>query len=94
MVKEDTVRPKQYMNDLFVGDIHNGTLYHFDLDKDRTELYLREPLTDKIAQSPMELENIVFGEGFGGISDIELGPDGYLYILATTFDKIFRIIPR
>ena len=85
---------EQFVNDLFVGDIHNGTLYHFDLDKDRTELYLREPLTDKIAQSPIELEKIVFGEGFGGISDIELGPDGYLYILATTFDKIFRIIPR
>jgi glucose/arabinose dehydrogenase len=85
---------EQFTNDMFVGDINNGTLYHFNLDKDRTDLYLRKPLTDKIAQSPIELQKIVFGEGFGGISDIELGPDGYLYILATTFDKIFRIIPR
>jgi glucose/arabinose dehydrogenase len=84
----------QFMNDMFVGDINNGTLYHFDLDKDRTDLYLRGPLTDKIAQNPIELQKIVFGEGFGGISDIELGPDGYLYILATGFDKIFRIVPR
>lgn len=83
---------EQYENDLFVGDINNGTLYHFDLNKDRTDLYLRGPLIDKIADSPKELGRIVFGEGFGGITDIELGPDGYLYILATKSDKIFRII--
>lgn len=84
---------EQYENDMFVGDINNGNLYHFDLNKDRTDLYLREPLIDKIAQSPKELHKIVFGEGFGGITDIELGPDGLLYILSTKFDKIFRIIP-
>jgi len=27
-----------YKNDMFVGDFHNGNLYHFDLDKDRREL--------------------------------------------------------
>jgi aldose sugar dehydrogenase len=83
----------QYENDMFVGDINNGNLYHFDLNKDRTDLYLTEPLIDKIAQSPKELQKIIFGGGFGGITDIELGPDGYLYILATKFDKIFRIVP-
>jgi aldose sugar dehydrogenase len=84
----------QYENDMFVGDIHNGNLYHFDLNKDRTDLYLTEPLIDKIAQSPKELQKIIFGGGFGGITDIELGPDGLLYILSTKFDKIFRIIPK
>ena len=79
---------------MFVGDINNGNLYHFDLNKDRTDLYLREPLIDKIAHSPKELHKIVFGEGFGGITDIELGPDGLLYILSTKYDKIFRVIPR
>jgi aldose sugar dehydrogenase len=85
---------KQYENDLFVGDFNNGTLYHFDLDKNRTGLYLREPLADRIAQNPNELQNIIFGQGFGGITDVELGPDGYLYILASGLDKIFRIVPR
>jgi aldose sugar dehydrogenase len=85
---------EQYENDMFVGDINNGNLYHFDLNKDRTDLYLREPLIDKIAHSPKELHKIVFGEGFGGITDIELGPDGLLYILSTKYDKIFRVIPR
>jgi glucose/arabinose dehydrogenase len=84
---------EQYENDMFVGDFNNGTLYNFDLDKNRTGLYLREPLIDRIAHNPGELQNIVFGRGFGGITDVELGPDGYLYILAATLDKIFRIVP-
>jgi aldose sugar dehydrogenase len=84
---------EQYENDLFVGDFKNGSLYHFDLDKNRTGLYLREPLVDRIAQMPSELQNIIFGQGFGGITDVELGPDGYLYILAATHDSVFRIVP-
>ena len=31
---------KQYENDMFVGDFHNGNLYHFDLDQDRSGLIL------------------------------------------------------
>ena len=30
---------KQYENDLFLGDVHFGTLYHFDLNKERSEFY-------------------------------------------------------
>ncbi len=26
---------KNYENDLFVGSVHNGTIYHFDLTKER-----------------------------------------------------------
>jgi hypothetical protein len=29
-----------------------------------------------------QLQPFVFGSGFGGITDIEVGPDGYLYVLA------------
>jgi len=32
---------KQYENDLFVGDVHNGTLYHYELNKSRTGLSLQ-----------------------------------------------------
>ena len=68
---------KQYENDIFVGDIGNGNLYHFDLNKDRTELVLEGPLADKLAGSDDENEGIIFGQGFGAITDIEVGPDGY-----------------
>lgn len=85
---------KQYENDMFVGDIKNGNLYHFDLDQQRTGLLLDGPLADKVA-SKDEINQAIFAQGFGGITDIEVGPDGYLYIL--TFGEedgtIYKIVP-
>ena len=84
---------KQYENDIFVGDIDNGNLYHFDLNKDRTELVLEGSLADKLADSDDENEGIIFGQGFGAITDIEVGPDGYLYIVGFQ-GTIYRIVPN
>lgn len=85
---------KQYENDMFVGDMY-GNIYHFDLSKNRTELALFDVLQDKIANSFNEAEMVKFGEGFGGsrsgITDIEVGPDGYLYIVSYE-GTIFRIV--
>ena len=88
---------QEYKNDLFVGDVNNGNIYHFDLNKDRTELVLTGKLSDKVANSSAEIDesDIVFGQGFGGITDIEVGPyDGYLYVVSSKEGKIFRIGPR
>src|SRR5918995_860391 len=75
---------KQYQNDIVVGDYSKGNIYHFKLNEDRTELLLDGALADKIANNPGELEAIIFAEGFGPITDIQVGPyDGYLYILST-----------
>jgi glucose/arabinose dehydrogenase/plastocyanin len=75
---------EKYENDMFVGDFHNGYLYHFDLNKKRTGLVLHRPLSDKVANNPNELQKagIIFGKRFGGITDIQVGPDGYLYVLS------------
>lgn len=86
---------KEYENDLFVGDNNNGYLYHLDLDKDRAGLSLMGVLKDKVADSLQDLKGIIFGENFGKISDIQVGPDGYLYILTHYKNnaQIFRIVP-
>ena len=47
---DSDVLGRDYQNDMFVGDIHNGRVYHFDLDDDRTELDLDGSLDDKIAE--------------------------------------------
>ena len=83
---------KEYENDMFVADFNNGNIYHFDLNEKRTELILPSPLKDKVADKPAELKDIIFAKGFGGITDLEVGPDGYLYVLS--YGKIFRIIPK
>ena len=88
----------QYENGIFVGDIINGNIYHFRLAPNRTELLLPTgPLEDRVVNSSDTLDGIIFGRGFGGITDIKVGPDdGYLYVL--TFDSsqgtIFRIVPK
>jgi aldose sugar dehydrogenase len=85
---------KQYENDLFVGDVHNGNLYHFELNKDRTGFSLAGSLSDKIANSTEELKEIIFAQGLGVITDIEVGDDGYLYILSYVDRSIYRIVPK
>ena len=84
---------EQYANDMFVADINNGRLYHFDLNQDRTGLLLGGVLEDRVANTVQELDSVIFGTGFRSISDIEVGPDGYLYILLYGPGKIFRIAP-
>ena len=65
---------KEYENDMFVGDIHNGNVYHFELTDNRTALALDGPLKDKMANNRDEPKTTLFGQGFGGITDIEVGP--------------------
>lgn len=84
---------KQYENDAFVGDIHNGTLYHFEMNKTRTGFSLEGSLGDRIANSSAELRPVIFGSGFGGITDIEVGNDGYLYVLSYVNESVYRIHP-
>jgi len=74
----------EYENDMFVGDFHNGYLYHFDLNKKRNGLSLEGSLTDKFANNEDELKQIIFGQDFGAITDLEIGPDGYLYVMSLT----------
>jgi len=82
----------QYKNDLFVGDAI-GRIYHFDLNENRTELDLDGPLSDKFANSDLELQDLIIGQGFDTITDMEVGPDGYLYVLSYP-GKIFKISPK
>ena len=86
---------EEYVNDMFVGDIVNGRIYHFELIQDRTELILDGLLADKVAatESVTELEQIIFAEEFGGITDLEVGPDGYLYVVSLGHGAIYKILP-
>ena len=84
---------KKYQYDMFVGDFNEGYLYHFDLNDKRTGLQLYGSLEDKVVDNAEELQGSVFGQIFGGISDIEVGHDGYIYVISIGQGKIFRITP-
>jgi glucose/arabinose dehydrogenase len=85
---------EKYKNDMFVGSNNNGgVLYRFDLTPNRTTLDLKKPLDDKVAGNYNETKQLVFGEGFGVISDLKVGPDGYLYIVSLPRGAIYRLVP-
>jgi glucose/arabinose dehydrogenase len=86
---------RQYQNDMFVGDIKEGNLYHFKLNQDRTGLVLNDTtVSNKISNISQDSQPLIFASGFdGGITDLQVGPeDGYLYVL-TFAGSIYRIIP-
>ncbi|MEZ0269806.1 MAG: sorbosone dehydrogenase family protein [Nitrososphaeraceae archaeon] len=90
---ESTELGTTYENDMFVGDVHNGRIYHFDLSPDRKDLILPQALSLRVIEKPSSpgVSSIVFGEGFGGITDLEMGPDGNLYVVSIGLGSIFQI---
>ena len=58
-------------------------------------LVLEGGLADRALDPGDEVGNILFGTGFGGITDVKVGPDGYLYVLTFQDEgSIFRIVPE
>jgi len=85
---------KNYDRSLFVGDCNIGNLYKFELNQSRDGLEFSSPgLQDKVANKNDSQDEIIIGSGFKCISDIETGPDGFLYIASFGERTIYRILP-
>lgn len=82
----------QYENDVFVGDINNGRIYHLVLNANRDGFALGT-LTDTVADNESQLAPFVFGTGFNGVTDLKVGPDGFLYVVSLFDGAIYRIVP-
>jgi hypothetical protein len=84
----------QYENDLFVGDVNTGTIFHFDLSGDRKSLAVSGALSDLVADNTGglldEQNSIVFGNGFGVVTEFANGPGG-LFALSLTNGRLYRI---
>lgn len=72
----------KYANDMLVSDFHNGNIYNFKLNNNRTSFILPPPIADKVVNTKNETQSSIFANGFGAIMDMEIGPDGYLYVLS------------
>jgi len=83
-----------YTDSLFVGDFNTGTLYRFTLNSERTGFVFDDKgLQDKVLNLDDSRIEITFGGGFLGITDIDFGPDGLLYVLNIGDGSIYRIMP-
>jgi glucose/arabinose dehydrogenase len=86
----------KYTNNIFVGDNNNGDVYYLEVNEDRTGLKFdatQTGLLDLVVDNEEELSAIIFGSGFGSITDIATGPDGFLYVLSFEDGIIYRIMP-
>ena len=84
-----------YDNSVFVGDCNNGNLYKFELNQDRDGFEFSSPhLQDNLVNENESMEEIIVGTGFRCITDIERGPDGFLYLISHGENNIYRILPK
>ena len=83
-----------YDNSLFVGDCNTGNLYKFELNENRDGFeFTSSFLQDNIINHDETMDEIIIGTGFGCVTDIERGPDGFLYVVSLSEGTIFRILP-
>jgi glucose/arabinose dehydrogenase len=88
----------EYKNDIFVGSVERGMIYHFNLTNDRKSLSLTGDLADLVFNKKDNASQIIFGQNFGIVTDMKVGSDGYLYVVSGDrgIDEgaIYRIIPN
>jgi glucose/arabinose dehydrogenase len=94
----------QYDGDLIMGGARDfllgGHLFHFNLTGNRRKIGVDDPrLEDRVADNLdkweiTESESLLFGTGFGIVTDVHTGPDGRLYVVSLTHGTIYQISRR
>ncbi len=91
----------QYDGDMFVGEarvfLDGGYLFRMDLTHNRKHLALTDPrLADGVADNThkfdiTESESLLFGTGFGIVTEIETGANGNLFVVSLSDGKVYEI---
>lgn len=94
----------QYEGDMFVGGalptLAGGYLFRLKLTADRRDLSFSDArLADRVADNLAkyditESESLLFGSNFGGVTEIQTGPNGNLYVVSVTRGAVYEIAPR
>lgn len=78
---------------MIVGETNFSRLYLLPLNDDRDGFNLTGDLADLVADSTTERNLLTWGTSFGVITDIKVGPDGYLYVVSAYSNRVHRIRP-
>ncbi len=82
-------------NNCIVGNVSTNKLFRFPLNEDRDSFVLGGNLADGVMDFEDEDDGqLLFASGFGLVTDLQIGPDGYLYVVSHTFRGVFKIRPR
>ena len=84
----------EHENSVLIGSFAGGILYKFELNENRDGFrFDNNELKDLVLNKEDNPNEIIFGTGFAGITDIKEGPDGSIYVVTIGDGKIFRISP-
>jgi aldose sugar dehydrogenase len=93
-----------YEGDLFVGGardlLEDGHLFRLPLTPDRRMIATTDPrLDDRVADNAdkwdiTESESLLFGSGFGIVTDIHTAPNGNLYLVSLSHGAVYEIAAR
>jgi glucose/arabinose dehydrogenase len=75
----------------WVADSNAGQLYELPLNGTRDGFALDPPLADLVADDDAERDLLAIGSGFGAITDLEVGPDGDVYVVSIAQGAIYRV---
>jgi hypothetical protein len=91
----------QYQGDMILGAatpvLLDGYLFRFNLTGNRRQIGVDDPrLADRVADNfskfdITESESLVFGAGFGIVTDIQTGPNGNLFVVSLSDGAIYEI---
>jgi glucose/arabinose dehydrogenase len=82
-----------YNDRVIVGDVNNGSIYFLPLNGTRTgfDFTAFPNLLDLVANTTAETNQLRIGQGFGGVTDFEKGPDDHVYVVSIGSGTIFRV---
>jgi aldose sugar dehydrogenase len=93
-----------YQGDLFVGGardvLEGGHLFRLPLTPDRRMIAVEDPrLDDLVADNAdkwdiTESESLLFGSGFGVVTDLHTGPNGNLFLVSLSHGAVYEIAAR
>ncbi|MBV6457795.1 MAG: hypothetical protein HONBIEJF_00915 [Fimbriimonadaceae bacterium] len=75
------------------GDSVYGRLFRLPLNAARDAVLYTPDTQDKVADGDLESDPFLIGNSFGAMTDLQVGPDGYLYVNTFYMAKLFRIRP-
>ncbi len=76
-----------------VGENNNGQLYFFVMNSARDDFVLSGALADRVADSTTERNMSRWGTNWGVVTDLKIGPDGYLYVCSLFAGRVYRVRP-
>ena len=84
---------RAYDHVVLVADFNFGRIHALPLNGKRTafDVTAMPGLQDLVADNPAEVAPFVIGEGFNQPTDLEIGPDGHLYIVTIFPPNVWRV---